>query len=95
MCASDGTVPQRPRTGGDSAPEPIFASPIPFIMTPRVGQATATTERDPEQTTEIYADYLPDPTHGARFAEAAFGPGIDSVLVVDSYLCVVSLHESA
>lgn len=26
------------------------------------------------QTTEIYADYAPDPTQGAKFAEAAFGP---------------------
>ncbi len=25
------------------------------------------------QTTEIYADYAPDPTQGAKFAEAAFG----------------------
>jgi hypothetical protein len=25
------------------------------------------------QTTEIYADYAPDPTQGAKFAEAVFG----------------------
>jgi hypothetical protein len=25
------------------------------------------------QTTEIYADYAPDPTQGAKFAETAFG----------------------
>jgi integrase len=30
------------------------------------------------QTTEIYADYAPDPTQGARFAEAAFGPVVAS-----------------
>ena len=30
------------------------------------------------QTTEIYADYAPDPTRGAKFAEAAFGAGINS-----------------
>ncbi|MGH2879014.1 MAG: tyrosine-type recombinase/integrase [Solirubrobacteraceae bacterium] len=28
------------------------------------------------QTTEIYADYAPDPTQGAKFAEAAFGASI-------------------
>jgi integrase len=28
------------------------------------------------QTTEIYADYAPDPTQGAKFAEAAFGPAL-------------------
>ncbi len=30
------------------------------------------------QTTEIYADYARDPTQGAKFAEAAFGAGINS-----------------
>jgi integrase len=29
------------------------------------------------QTTEIYADYAPDPTQGAKFAEAAFGPALE------------------
>jgi hypothetical protein len=28
------------------------------------------------QTTEIYADYAPDPTQGAKCAEAAFGTGV-------------------
>lgn len=28
------------------------------------------------QTTEIYADYAPDPTQGAKFAKVAFGGGI-------------------
>jgi integrase len=28
------------------------------------------------QTTEIYADYAPDPTQGAKFAEAAFGAAL-------------------
>jgi len=27
------------------------------------------------QTTEIYADYAPDPTQGAKYAEVAFGFG--------------------
>jgi hypothetical protein len=30
------------------------------------------------QTTAIYADYAPDPSQGARWAEAAFGEGIKS-----------------
>jgi integrase len=30
------------------------------------------------KTTEIYADYAPDPSQGARWAEAAFGAGIET-----------------
>jgi hypothetical protein len=36
------------------------------------------------QTTEIYADYAPDPTQGAKFAEAAFGPVVASNTTDDS-----------
>lgn len=36
------------------------------------------------QTTEIYADYAPDPTQGAKFAEAAFGAGVGSNATDDS-----------
>ena len=31
------------------------------------------------QTTEIYADYAPDPTQGAKFAQVAFGSGVPSL----------------
>ena len=30
------------------------------------------------QTTEIYADYAPDPPQGAKFAESASGTGVGS-----------------
>ena len=30
------------------------------------------------KTTSIYADYAPDPSQGARWAEAAFGAGTNS-----------------
>jgi hypothetical protein len=35
-------------------------------------------------TTEIYADYAPDPSGGAAFAQRAFGAGTTTPVVADA-----------